>query len=198
MFRTVFLNIENNSSPAPLTLLNEIYTIWHHRTESYKGSVFNSCTKTQACFLATYCKQGLKKSCLQLSIKTAGDEIYDPHRSFRSKTIPLTLCKFNDKFTAVTILSQTFTAVIFLNKYKERKYFNLRLCYWVSEEKKASIFLVSSPVLFVFYKIKKPKIKTSHYHEFVFEAGQLLAEFLGMSSCFALKSHPALPNLAQT
>lgn len=62
MFKTMFLNIENNNSPASLTLLNQLYTIWHHKTESYKGSVFHSCIKIQVCFLATYCKQGLKKA----------------------------------------------------------------------------------------------------------------------------------------
>lgn len=49
MLKRVVLNFEKNPSPAPVTLLNEIYTIWH-RTESYKGSVLTSCIKIQVCF----------------------------------------------------------------------------------------------------------------------------------------------------
>lgn len=114
---------------------------------------------------------------------------------------PLTLSKFNHKFTEAVILSQMFTAIIQSNTKTD--YFSTIIFSTIIMSFKRRITHAFSPFLpkvfsaISLYKIKSRK-QNQHYHEFAFEVGQPAAEFLGMSSSFVLKSRSALPNLAQT
>lgn len=163
-------------------------------------SALSSCTKSQMCFLATYCKQYWKaglsafinynSSCnMEFLMKIEGTKWF----FWQCANLIISSLK-------LFVCPKCSLHLSFWTNQRENGLF-LPWFYWILRiQKNHSFFsfLLPSFLCYIYLQDMKAKSQNHHYHEFVYEVGQLLAEFLGMSSSFVLKSRPALPNLAQT